>query len=644
MVDKPTEKKIMSSADLVSSALSNTNKNAVDSNMPEKQTTSKTPETPVPTSTIVTPPTSAVALPSNTPTVASKPEEKPTSQPEKKEEKKEETKPENKTEVKKEEKKNEEKNSGLADAEAPVKKKKTLQDYFGNDNKLLTLPDSETIVINNETRRLVALFSDGTYLVSRDHRFDGSVYNFEKTMKRRKILINPPTYVSQSEISAIYAYAERGTGVADIEGENLDQMQLQIDFINVIARAAAVKVSDIHVIVADSAIIMFRVNGMMQRQMEYNKEWGEAFVRAAFASADISDANYAQNEFQGAQKLGSTPLRGSGGKLMLPHNVLAIRLQFNPIAFGSQYLVMRLLYADDNPDGSSDLRALGLGDLEENLFYRLRAVPVGLSIVAGPTGSGKSTTLQRNMIKLLQEKNYEINLITVEDPPEYPIPGARQMPVTNANTEEEKEAEFTKALNAALRSDPDVMMVGEIRSLSAAELCFKGALSGHGMWSTLHANSAPAIITRFRDMGVQPYMLGDPELMKGLISQRLFRKLCPHCRKSIKERYGDPSYERLKTALGDLGIEHTYIRGDGCKACGYKGVSGRMSVPEIILPDAMFLQLMISGDTKRAIDYWTSELGGRPMKDGAIERMLKGNLDLDEVERWCGLLDQRPVY
>lgn len=547
--------------------------------------------------------------------------------------------------AKEEEKKDQSTSSSYLAAEetSQTKKKNILEELFSNGNKLLTLPNSD-ISISDETRRLVALFSDGTYLVSKDHRFDGPVYNFEKTIKRRKIPIKAPQYVSQNEISAIYAFAERGSGLANIEGENLDQMQLQIDFINVVSRAAAQKVSDVHIIVADSTLVLFRVNGMMQRQMEYNREWGEAFVRAAFASSDISDANYAQNEFQGAQKLGATPLRGSNGRLMLPHNVLAIRLQFNPIAFGSQYLVMRLLYADDNPDGSSDLRSLGLGEREENLFYRLRAVPVGLNIIAGPTGSGKSTTLQRNMIKLLQEKNYEINLITVEDPPEYPIPGARQMPVTNANTEEEKEAEFTKALNAALRSDPDVMMVGEIRSLSAAELTFKGALSGHGVWSTLHANSAPAIITRLRDMGVQPYMLGDPELMKGLISQRLFRKLCPHCRRSVKERMDDPSFQRLKIALGDFGIENTFIRGEGCKMCGYKGFSGRLSVPEIILPDAMFLQLMISGDTKRAIDYWTSELDGRPLRDAAIERMLKGLIDLDEVERWCGLLDQRPVY
>ncbi len=538
----------------------------------------------------------------------------------------------------------EKKNSYLAEsAEDQSQSGNFLESLFANDNKLLTARGAD-LSVTDDTRRMLALFSDGTYFVSQDHRFDGLVYNFEKTIKRRKILINTPQYVSQNEINALYAYAERGVGFAKADAEDIERMQVQIDFINIVSRAAAQKVSDVHIVVADSTLIMFRVNGMMVRQMEYNKDWGEAFVRAAFASSDISDANYAQNEFQGAQKLGETPLRGSEGKLMLPHNVLAIRLQFNPIAFGSQYLVMRLLYADDNPNGSSDLRSLGFGEREENLFYRLRAVPVGLNVIAGPTGSGKSTTLQRNMIKLLQEKNYEINLITVEDPPEYPIPGARQMPVTNANDEESKEVEFTKALNAALRSDPDVMMVGEVRSFSAAELTFKGALSGHGVWTTLHANSAPAIVTRLRDMGIQPYLLGDPELVKGLISQRLFRKLCPHCRKSVKERMKDPSFERLKIALGDYGIENTYVRGEGCKYCGNKGFSGRMSVPEIILPDAMFLQLMINGDTKRAIDYWISELDGRTLRDGAIERMLKGYIDLDELERWCGLLDQRPVY
>ncbi|MDO5386733.1 MAG: ATPase, T2SS/T4P/T4SS family [Pseudomonadota bacterium] len=524
--------------------------------------------------------------------------------------------------------------------EKPVNR---IEAMFQHGNRLLTLSSNANLVINDDTRRLLALFSDGRFLVSETHKFDGRVLSFEVLARKKKLTIGKPEYVSQNELNAIYAIGERSQ--VNIEGDaDLDQLQMQKDFVNVVARAASMKVSDIHIVVANSTQIMFRTNGMMTTVMEYNKEWGESFVRAAFASSDISDSNYAQNEFQGAQKLGSTPLRGSKGKLMLPHNILAIRLQFNPIAFGSQYLVMRLLYADDNPDGSGDLASLGFGEYEENLFYRLRAVPVGLSIIAGPTGSGKSTTLQRNMIKLLQEKNYEINLITVEDPPEYPIPGARQMPVTNANSEEEKDEEFTKALSAALRSDPDVMMVGEVRSIAAAELTFKGALSGHGVWTTLHANSAPAIVTRLRDMGVKTFMLNDPELIKGLISQRLFRRLCPHCRVSVKELLDQPSVQRLKTALGDFGIENTYVRGPGCKYCDNTGIKGRMSVPEIILPDANFLDLMISGETRKAIDYWTSDLNGRTLKDAAIERMLKGYIDLDEVERWCGLLDQRPVY
>ena len=283
-----------------------------------------------------------------------------------------------------------------------------IEDVFAGGNKLLTLPGS-TLVINDDTRRLLALFADGRFLVVESHKFDGRVLSFEVLARKKHLNISKPTYVSQNEINAVYAYGERAQPMNDLEGdEDLAQLQMQKDFVNVVARAAAVKVSDVHVVVADSTQIMFRVNGMMQTVMEYNKDWGEAFVRAAFASADISDANYAQNEFQGAQKLGSTPLRGSKGKLMLPHNVLALRLQFNPIAFGSQYLVMRLLYADENPDGSGDLQALGFGEYEENMFYRLRAVPTGLNVIAGPTGSGKSTTLQRNMIKLLQEKTMKL--------------------------------------------------------------------------------------------------------------------------------------------------------------------------------------------------------------------------------------------
>ena len=515
---------------------------------------------------------------------------------------------------------------------------------FENDVVCVTTSDG-VLPVKEEMRNLIALFSDGKFFVCESYKFDGRVLNFEVLARKRHLKVNSPEYVPMAVINLIYKQAKQNNNPDTfISASELDQVKMQKEFVTIVAKASAKHVSDIHIVVADHTSIMFRTNGLMQTEMEYDKTWGESFVRAIFASSDISDANYSQNEYQAAQKLGKTPLRGSHGKLMLPRNVLGIRLQFNPIAFGSRYVVLRLLYADEDTANAGDLHSLGYTDTEAKIFERLRAVPVGIVIVSGPTGSGKSTTLQRNMISMLKERNYEINLITVEDPPEYPIPGARQMPVTNAPTEELKDREFTKALAASLRSDPDMLMIGEIRTLSAANLAFKGALSGHGVWTTLHANSAPATLLRLRDMGVEHFKLLDPELIKGLLAQRLFRRVCPKCRVPVSKRLDLPVVQRLKSALGDFGMEQSYLRGPGCPYCDFKGVKGRTSIGELLVPDATFLHLMGKGENKKAIDYWTGGLGGRTLKDCALERLMKGIVDAEEVERWCGLLDERPVY
>lgn len=521
-----------------------------------------------------------------------------------------------------------------------------IASLFADGNECITAP-SGAFPVKDETRLILALFSNGRFLVAEPYRHDGRVLSFQVLARKRNLQIGEPECVSMAVISDIYEYAnKRPTATAEVVDEQ-DQIRMQRDFVTIVTHAAKMKVSDIHIIVADHTTVMFRVNGLLQAEMEYNNEWGEAFVRAAFASADISDSNYAQNEYQSAQKSGKTPLRGSRGRLMLPPEVLAIRLQFNPIAFGTRYVVMRLLYADTGAsinDPASNLASLGFTPEEVDTFYRLRAMPIGVVFVSGPTGSGKSTTLQRNMINMLKERNYEINLITVEDPPEYPIPGARQMPVTNAGIEEAKEREFTKALSAALRSDPDMLMIGEIRTLSAADLAFRGALSGHGVWTTVHANSAPATLIRLKDMGVEDFKLEDPSLIRGLVAQRLFRTVCPYCRIPAKDDLQNPSVQRLKSALGDFGLEHAYLRGKGCPKCDYRGVVGRTVVAEFLVPDSNFLDLMLKGENKKAINYWTEDLNGRTLKDNAISRMLKGVVDIEEVERWTGLLDERGTY
>ena len=519
-----------------------------------------------------------------------------------------------------------------------------LNDLFDNDNVCITASGG-SLPVKDETRMLLALFSNGRFFVCETYKFDGKVLGFEYLAKKRHLQIGKPEYVPMPVLQSIYEYSNRNGSVEPVTIEKNDeeehaQARMQKDFVTIVSRAASLRVSDIHIVVADHTTVMFRTNGLMQTEMEYNKEWGESFVRAAFASSDISDSNYAQNEYQAAQKLGRTPLRGSHGKLVLPRNVLGIRLQFNPIAFGTRYVIMRMLYAQDSSSASDGLESLGFTERELDFFYQLRGAPTGITVVSGPTGSGKSTTLQRNMIQMLQERNYEINLITVEDPPEYPIPGARQMPVTNASSEEMKEREFTKALSAALRSDPDSLMIGEVRTLSSADLAFRGALSGHNVWTTLHANSAPAILMRFRDMGIEDFKLRDPEIMKGLLAQRLFRRICPYCRIPATEKIKLPSVMRLREAFGDIGVESAYLRGKGCERCDYKGVKGRMSVAEIVLPDATFLDLVMKGETKKAINYWINDLNGMTLREVAISHMFRGSIDLEEVERWTGFLNQ----
>ena len=517
-----------------------------------------------------------------------------------------------------------------------------LKDLFSNGNECVTSATG-SFPVNDETRTMLALFSNGRLFITEDHKYDGRVLGFEYLAKKRRLQIGEPEYVSAEILANIYNYATQkyNATVVASDDETQRQTRMQRDFVTVISRAAIDHVSDIHIVVAEHTTVMFRRNGLMQTEMEYNKEWGESFVRAAFASADISDANYAQNEYQAAQKLGRTPLRGSGGRLVLPKNVLGLRLQFNPIAFGTRYVVIRVLYADENAvSGETALHSLGFGQYETELFKYLRSVPTGLVIVSGPTGSGKSTTLQRNMITMLQERNYETNLITVEDPPEYPIPGARQMPVTNAGVEEAKDREFTKALSAALRSDPDSLMIGEIRTLSAADLAFRGALSGHNVWTTLHANTAASILLRLRDLGVEEFKLHDPTIMRGMLAQRLFRRLCPSCRIQAKTQLNNPAVQRLREAYGDIGVERSYLRGPGCQDCDFHGVSGRTAVAEFIIPDATFLDLMLKGDSQRAMNYWIRDLNGKTLREAAVEHLFNGSFDIEEVERWTGLLNQ----
>lgn len=516
--------------------------------------------------------------------------------------------------------------------------KEIIEYLFTENNHLLTAPGGE-FELPKETQGLLAYFSGGCLIISRTHRYDGRVLAFMDLLRKKNRPMRIPFYSDLGLVSAIYKHYENSLGDGNRSRVDFNN-QMQKDFVDIIAKAAAQKVSDIHIDVADQTTIYFRIDGSMQPVLEFNAGWGESFVRAAFASADISNANYAQNEYQSAQKDGRTPLRGTKD-LYLPQGVLSIRMQFNPIAFGSRYVVMRLLY--DNPSENVTTEQ-EFGKYEQVLLHRLRSYPTGLVVVAGPTSSGKSTTLVRNMVLMLKEHNYEINLITVEDPVEQKIFGAHQIPVVNTASEEQREAEYTEALAAALRSDPDTLMVGEIRTLAAAQLTVKGALSGHNVWTTLHANSAMAALVRLLDMGVEAFKLKEETMMRGLVSMRLFKRLCPHCREKLKNHPEYPEYARVMDSFGELGLDQVYVRGPGCDACNGTGTMGRIKAGEIIITNSEFLNLALAGNTDAAVKYWLEEMDGRTLKESAASLMLQGIIGVDELERWVGLLDRPGVY
>lgn len=524
--------------------------------------------------------------------------------------------------------------SGLENAET-----KDIVDYlFSNGNRLMTATGAEQ-ELPKDTQSLIAYFSGGEIIISRTHRYDGRVLAFLDLLKKRARPMRIPFYSDLGLVSAIYKAYEARLGGITRSARDYDN-QMQKDFVDIIAKAAAQKVSDIHIEVADQTTIYFRIDGSMQPVLEYNSQWGESFVRAAFASSDMSNANYAQNEYQSAQKDGRTPLRGTKD-LYLPMGILGIRMQFNPIAFGSRYVVMRLLY--DNPSEGIKTEQ-EFGEYEQRLLMRLRSFPTGLVIVAGPTSSGKSTTLVRNMSLMLKERHYEINMITVENPVEQKIFGAHQMPVVNTTNEEQREENYTEALAAALRSDPDTLMVGEIRTLAAAQLTVRGALSGHNVWTTLHANSAMAALTRLLDLGIEAFKLKEETLMRGLISMRLFKKVCPYCRERLIDHPEHPAYRRVLDAFGELGLRQVYIRGAGCEECKGTGTLGRVKAGEIIITNSEFLRLALAGNTDGAVRYWLEEMDGRTLKEAAASLMLQGIIGVDELERWVGLLDRPGVY
>jgi general secretion pathway protein E len=297
------------------------------------------------------------------------------------------------------------------------------------------------------------------------------------------------------------------------------------------------------------------------------------------------------------------------------------RVSIMPSSFGED-AVLRILDRRSLSDEMEGLRLEKLGFDAESMarFRQLSNEPYGMVLVTGPTGSGKTTTLYAAISEI---NNGEDKIITIEDPVEYQLPGILQIPVN-----EKKGLTFARGLRSILRHDPDKIMVGEIRDPETAQIAVQSALTGHLVFTTVHANNVFDVIGRFTHMGVDPYSL--VSALNGVLAQRLVRLSCVHCAEpSI------PSAELLKSSgiSPDTLHEYKFIAGRGCGLCRGTGYKGRKAIAEMLHLNDEIRELIVAKEPIRKIKEAARRNGTRYLRESALALVKQGETTLQEINR-----------
>lgn len=460
-----------------------------------------------------------------------------------------------------------------------------------------------------EMQHILCYLDDGRLLVSKSHINDARIASFKAYLARR----NEPVNCIPVDMQVISDAYQQSNGASAKEASSKTQQTATELF----HRAVEMRASDIHIRVSkkNRTRILFRIHNDLSLQAEEPYEYGEKLSAAIYQTmCDVSDATF--------NPLGRQDARISDPK-RIPDSLDGIRIATAPTADGN-LMVLRLLYNDAN---GGEIKSLGYSEDHVAAFSMMRRRPTGINIIAGPTGSGKSTTQTRLLTRYISETHGRKHVITVEDPPEYPIDGAVQTPVKDAETEEERSLEFQRAIASAMRLDPDVIMIGEIRDSASASLALRAAMTGHQVWSTLHANHALSILDRLRDLGIPLALLSDPTIITGLVCQRLVKTLCSHCKVPFREAKGlkENDIERVLSAVRRT--EHLHVAGAGCKHCGMTSTAGRTAIAEIIIPDERLMRYIRDEDRLGAHEYWRNEQKGQSMIAHAITKVEEGLVD-----------------
>ena len=353
-----------------------------------------------------------------------------------------------------------------------------------------------------------------------------------------------------------------------------------------LTQAAKDGASDIHIEPYErNSSVRFRVDGTLREVVQPNRALHAALISRLkiMAELDIAEKRLPQD--------GRISLRIGG-------RAIDVRVSTLPSAHGER-AVLRLL---DKGEAKFTLEGLGMDGAVLEQFRKLVQQPHGIVLVTGPTGSGKTTTLYAALQTL---ETSTTNVLTVEDPIEYELPGIGQ---TQVNPK--IDLTFAKALRAILRQDPDVIMIGEIRDFETAQIAIQASLTGHLVLATVHTNDAPSLVTRLVDMGVEPYLLSSSLL--GVLAQRLVRKLCTHCKRAdARGRY------------------HPV----GCNECGQTGYRGRTGVYELMTVDEKISALIHSRAAERKLFVAAEAAGLRPMREDGERLVVEGVTSAEEVIR-----------
>lgn len=389
--------------------------------------------------------------------------------------------------------------------------------------------------------------------------------------------------------------------IDDIDRKTSEQGAV-VQFLNTVFKQAILKrASDIHVEPREEILMVrFRIDGILHDAMTGPKSLLAPLISRIkiLSHLDIAERRLPQD---------------GRLKVKMQDNEVDFRVSTVPSLLGEK-AVLRLLQRESK----FDLDNIGffpddLAKLKETLDE-----PYGLVLVTGPTGAGKTTTLF-GMLKYFNSS--EINIFTIENPVEYRMSG-----ITQVQINDKIGLDFATGLRTALRQDPDVILVGEIRDLETADIAFRASLTGHKVLSTIHTNNAPATINRLINMGVPPYLV--TAAVRAVISQKLLHKNCPYCSQEYKPSQN--IIQRLGFSPAKL-IGTKFYKGVGCKECNNTGIHGRLAAYEVMIVTNAIKDVIMEGGTENAIKRVARLEGMRTLRESALALAMKGQSTLEEV-------------